>query len=275
MIPLVSSSEVMSRSDELLISAQRQVLTLPEKEQFVLDAISRMAQYTFPFICSVIGVSDPKMGRHCGSALRCNLNGKRVVLTAQHVLHEAMKEPYGLAISIGYGQPPHVVHGTVNTDPVSDLAIYCLPDDYPCPDTAFWPARRIDRFLDKLSTDYLFLHGFPGKSSYPSVLLNGVVSKSLPYGAMQRLENLPSDLQPCQFAVEYDPVGMLNATGAVQEVVDPHGLSGCPVWRIGAAGRSSSEWTTNDSLLVGILTQWRPDEKVLIATSTAMLPPSG
>ena len=53
-----------------------------------------------------------------------------------------------------------------------------------------------------------------------------------------------------------------------------HGLSGSPVWRIGVSGQSSGEWKPSDSLLVGILTQWRPDEKVLIATSTAKLPPS-
>ena len=39
-------------------------LSLQEKEVFILRALSTMAQHTFGFICSVIGVSDPKMGRH-------------------------------------------------------------------------------------------------------------------------------------------------------------------------------------------------------------------
>ena len=59
---------------------------------------------------------------------------------------------------------------------------------------------------------------------------------------------------------------------ASEDVVDPHGLSGSPVWRIGVSGRSSRDWSPNDSLLVGIVTQWHPDEKVLIATSTEKLP---
>jgi len=250
------------------------VLSLQEKEAFVRGALSAMAQHTFGFICSVIGVSDPKMGRHYGSALRCKLNGQRAILTALHVIEEAKKEPFGLAISTGYGEPPYVVHGAVNIDSFADMAIYFLPNDYPCPDEAFLPFARIDHSLDKLATDYLFLHGFPGKTSYPSRLLGGVVSKSLPYGAMQRLENLPPNLQPSQFAIEYDPVGMVNETGAAQDLVDPHGLSGSPVWRIGVSGRSWREWQPTDSLLVGILTQWRPDEQVLIATSTQQLPPS-
>lgn len=249
-------------------------LSLQEKEAFILGSLPAMAQHTFGFICSVIGVSDPTMGRHYGSALRCKLNGRRAILTALHVIEEAKKEPFGLALSTSYGEPPYVIHGAVNIDTIADLAVYFLPDDYPCPDERFLPSARIDHSRDKLATDYLFLHGFPGKSSYPSQLLGGVVSKSLPYGAMQRLENLPPSLQPFQFAVEYDPVGMMNETGASQDLVDPHGLSGSPVWRIGVSGRSLHDWDPNDSLLAGVLTQWLPDEKVLIATSTARLPPS-
>ncbi len=255
-------------------TAESHGLSVQEKEAFVRSALSAMAQHTFGFICSVIGISESTMGRHYGSAFRCKLNGRRAILTALHVLEEAKQEPLGLAISTGYGQPPYVVHGPVNIDPFADMAVYFAPDDYPCPDAAFWPSARIDHALDKLATDYLFLHGFPGHASYPSKLLGGVVSRSLPYGAMQRLHDLPPNLQPFQFAVEYDPAGMVTETGAAQDLVDPHGLSGSPIWRIGVSGRASSEWKPSDSLLVGMVTQWRPDEKVLIATPTDKLPPS-
>jgi hypothetical protein len=263
----------MNRAEKMQSTTESHGLSLQEKEAFILGVLSGMAQHTFGFICSVMGVSDLTMGRHYGSALRCKLNGQRAILTALHVIEKAKKESLRLALSTGYGEPPYIVHGAVNIDSIADLAVYFLPDDYPCLDERFWPSARIDHSLDKLATDYLFLHGFPGKTSYPSRLLGGVVSKSLPYGAMQRLENLPPNLQPFQFAVEYDPVGMMNETGAAQDLVDPHGLSGSPVWRIGVSGRASLDWNPNDSLLVGVLTQWRPDEKVLIATSTAKLPP--
>jgi hypothetical protein len=251
-----------------------QALSLPEKEQFVRRAVSAMSEHTFSSICSVFGVTDPAMGRHCGSAIRCYLNGRRAILTALHVLDEAMKAPQGLAVSTGYGKPPYLVHGPVHIDRLADLAVYFLPEDYPCADAAFWPSARIDRSLEHLATDYLFLHGFPGQTSYASRLLNGVVSKSLPYGAMQRLDHLPADLQPFQLAIEYDPEGMVGETGAAHDLVDPHGLSGSPVWRLGLSGRSNRDWNPKDSLLVGILTQWRPDEKVLIATSAERIPPS-
>jgi len=249
-------------------------LTLQEKETFVRRALSAIVQDTFGMICSVIGVADRKMGRHYGSALKCTLNGRRAVLTALHVIEEAKKERLGLAISTGYGQPPYVVHGAINVDPFADLAVYFLPSDFPSSDESIWPSTRIDHSLDKLATDYLFIHGFPGEKSYSSHILGGVVSKSLPYGAMQRLENLPPNLEPFQFAIEYDPIGMVDETGAAQELVDPRGLSGSPVWRIGVSGRTSRDWQPSDSLLVGVLTQWRPDEKVLVATSVKKLPPS-
>lgn len=251
---------------------ERQGLSLQQKEKFIRGALPAMAQHTFRYICCVIGIPSPQMGRHYGTALRCILNGRRAILTALHVIEAARKEPNGLAISTGYGEPPYVVHGEVNIDPIADLAVYFLPDDYP--DKSFWPSTRIDRSLDKLGTDYLFLHGFPGTTSYSSRLLRGVVSKSLPYGAMQRLENLPPNLRPFQFAVEYDPIGMVSETGVAEDLIDPHGLSGGPVWRIGVSGKSSGDWKPTDCLLVGTLAEWHPDKKVLIATSTEKLPPS-
>lgn len=249
-------------------------LSLQEKEAFVRHALPAMAEHTFGFISSVIGVSDTTMGRHFGSALRCKLNGRRAIVTALHVIEAARREPLGLAFSTGYGQRPYIVEGPVDVDPRADMAVYFLPDDYPGGDEVFWPAARIDRPLDRLSTDYLFLHGFPGSRSYPSRLLGGVVIKSLPYGAMQRVDNVPADLEVSQFAVDYDPAGMVSEAGAAQDVVDPRGLSGGPVWRIGVSGRPSREWKPTDSLLVGILTQWRPKDKVLIATAANKLPSS-
>ena len=56
-----------------------------------------------------------------------------------------------------------------------------------------------------------------------------------------------------------------------ESFVDPHGLSGTPVWRIGISGRSRGGWSPDLSLVVGFLTQWLPDDKVVVATSTERL----
>ena len=183
------------------------------------------------------GVCDPKTGRHYGYGLRCKLNGRRAILTALHVIEEAKKEPLGLAISTGYGERPYVVRGESISTRLPTWPSTFYPRITLVPTSASGRPAQVDHLWDKLATDYLFLHGFPGKASYPSRLLGGVFSTSLPYGAMQRLEKLPPNLQPFQFAVEYDPAGMKNETGAARDLVDPHGLCGSPVWRIGVSGR--------------------------------------
>ena len=194
-------------------------LSVEGKKLFILSTLTKMAEHTFPFLCSVIGIQNAKTGRHIGSALRCILQGKRAILTAEHVIREARSNPADFAISAGYGRPPFVVHGPVNIDSVADLAVYFLPQDYPDDSgVAFWPRERTDRERTRLATDYLFLHGFPGdpSHSYSSQMLQGVLNRSLPYGAMQRIDGLPDDLAPIQFAIEYDPAGMTDPSGVAQ-----------------------------------------------------------
>lgn len=59
---------------------------------------------------------------------------------------------------------------------------------------------------------------------------------------------------------------VLGTTPLGQRVKGAYGLSGSPVWRIGAAGRRMSEWTPDWSRLVGIVTHWNAEYQILIAT---------
>jgi hypothetical protein len=242
------------------------------KEQFILDSIKPMAQYTFAFITSVVGIIDQHQGRHVGSGLRAIWKGRRVVMTARHVIEEAVKTR-GFALATGYGKSPYVAHGPIDCDLVGDLAIYYLPDDFPdsAPEKQFWPEDRIQCSTERLTTDFLFVHGFPRVRSRFLHRVTGVASRSLPYGAMQRTEPLKQALEAHQFAIEFDPSGMRNIERDQEDFIDPDGLSGSPVWRIGISGKSRAEWSPALSLVVGFVTQWRQDERVLIATSAARL----
>ena len=40
------------------------------KEQFIFSTIRPMAEYTFPYLTSVIGIKDVSQGEHVGSGLR-------------------------------------------------------------------------------------------------------------------------------------------------------------------------------------------------------------
>jgi hypothetical protein len=182
-----------------------------------------------------------------------------------------------LAVSAGNARPPFSIDlAQVRQDPVADLAVYFLADDYPeSADVAFWPEEWIETDSTRSATDYLFLHGYPGQQSYSSQSLNSVVSRSLPYGAMQRLrdEGFPVGVDDLyQFAVNFDDSatridGPMTGNG----VPDPHGLSGSPVWRIGASGHPAKDWSPERAKLVGVLTQWRPTDRVLVATRASRL----
>jgi hypothetical protein len=50
-----------------------------------------------------------------------------------------------------------------------------------------------------------------------------------------------------------------------------YGLSGSPVWRLGASLMSSRKWTPECSQLVGVITHWNYNAKILIATSASKI----
>ena len=243
------------------------------KEEFIFSTIQPMAEYTFPFLTSIIGVTSVDAGEHVGSGLRAIINGRRAVITACHVAEQAHTYPQKFALSVGYGRAPYLVNGQIQLDRVGDLAVYYLPADFPtdAPDIAFWPEDRLQQSVDRLSTDFLFAHGFPATGSSFHPIVEGIASRSLPYGAMQRLEPGVAHLSPFEFAIEFDPAGLRDVESGSGISLDPLGLSGSPVWRIGISGRSREEWSPKLSLVVGFLTQWRPDDKVLVATSAGRL----
>ncbi len=88
---------------------------------------------------------------------------------------------------------------------------------------------------------------------------------------MRREDDLPDNMKPFQFAMDFDPANMFLGDEKTADWIDPHGLSGSAVWRIGASGQKVNTWKPEMSLLVGIVTAWRPDEKLLLATNVRCL----
>ena len=240
------------------------------KFAFLLTALDRMAPYTLQFLASVIGVPSSTEGGHVGSACWCSLGGNRCLVTAKHVIDEARRFP-DLADSIGHALVPKILGGEILLDDKADIAIYYPPDDLQLGDNkAYWAEEHTDSTDTSLSTDYLFLHGFPGTSSYPSAHLGGIDNRSLPYGAMRRTENLPPGLSDFQFAINFEPRNMYSHSAErVDSCPDPSGMSGSPVFRIGISGRNPLEWTPEFSRLVGFMTRWDRDLGILIATKVS------
>ncbi|MGH7269649.1 MAG: hypothetical protein ACREJ3_04385 [Polyangiaceae bacterium] len=95
--------------------------------------------------------------------------------------------------------------------------------------------------------------------------------RSLPYGVMERDDDLPADRRTWELAMDYDPKNMRLESGGDASLVLPGGLSGSPVWRIGAYHRKPEVWTPDASRLVGVVTRWNQDKRALLATGIASL----
>lgn len=241
-------------------------MEIDEKIRFVQSTIEPMAWHTHACIAGVVAVENAEIGRHVGTGLRFSIAGRRVIVTAAHVIHEARRSER-FAVTAVRGQPPFELHGDPDrVDEERDVGAYFITDEYPGDGIAFWPEERVDVTDEKLSTDYLFVHGFPERRSRFTPLLGGLVSQSFPYGVMLREDDLPANMEPFQFAMDFDPSNMFLQDGKPAEWLDPHGLSGSPVWRIGATGQKVDAWKPELAMLVGVVTAWRPDEKLLLAT---------
>jgi hypothetical protein len=206
-------------------------------------------------------------------------------------------------------QSPAIVAGTIRYFDEIDIAVYLPSREFPLgQDKDFWPEDQIEPSIVPAKTDYLFVQGFPVRFARRSGLAGGLVSETLSSGAMMRLDSLESpeispgqDLLPegllkdHQFAFDFDfnPENFEGPDGVTlpgdtehwRELFVPsegetfpgqrprgaYGLSGSPVWRIGAPDQPSRDWSPSAARLIGIVTDWNPDQKILIATSTAEL----
>jgi hypothetical protein len=255
-------------------------MELEDKISFALSTLKPMAIYTLPFLCQVLGTNDRNSGVLVGSGVRCMIRGRRSIVSAAHVFSRGRENYAELAVSTGHGQRPQLINNerTEVVDDGRDLVIYDLPTEYPIEgDDHYWPEDRIDRSLDRLRSDYLFVHGFPGVRSQimPIPGDSRVMSRSFPYGVMQRLD-VQDELKPFQFAMDFESENAHAESGEpeaglFEEPYGPRGLSGSAVWRIGASGRRAAEWTSSWCELVGIVTAWQPERHLLIATKATEL----
>ncbi|MEO5731628.1 MAG: hypothetical protein ABI134_03300 [Byssovorax sp.] len=244
-------------------------MDIADKIEFVQSTLGPMAWHTYPHIAGVVAMQDPQTGWHVGSALRLSLSGRRCIVTAAHVIEAARNHP-PFGVTAVRGQIPYTLEGPPDrVDEALDVAAYFLPDDYPDEGLSFWPSERVDTTGEDLSSDYLFVHGFPGVRAQFSATPSGLVKKSLPYGVMLRDDDLPDDMASFEFAMDFDPANMVSADPAEALLLAPYGLSGSPVWRLGASGLKANAWKPELSMLVGFVTAWQEDKKLLRATLAA------
>lgn len=245
-----------------------------EKIEFLLGTIRPMAEATFPYLTSIIGWDDPRQFALIGSGFLLRSRGRRLLVTADHVIRQASGHQ-SIGISTGFGSPPFPIAPTIlESDLEADLAVLELPSDYrPTDDKSFLDPARIDSDPGHRYRDILFSQGFPGQRSrfIPfDGFGRGLHLKSLPCGAMQR-DDPPPDLRTYQFAIHYEANGGIPGEPRGEGWLDPKGMSGAPVFRVGGFDAPVSGWSPDRSRLVGVLTGWDQEGQFLIATGIQRL----
>lgn len=283
-------------------------MTNEDREAFIRLAVAKMSEYVFPCLTQVVGAVDQQTGDFRGTGFFCEIGGRRGIVTAAHVITAAIRtdEYQGIVFSRGDGNAPEAVEGEIHLFEGSDLAFYVPARPFPLPSSnRFWRDEHIEREPRSILRDYLFIQGFPGRfSRFTAFEGRGLMSEALSYGAMVRYRErdvpdsereefdrdlpgydfLPDDLlQPHEFAMgfECDPSFFLGENSTETRKADwmeifdrslgAHGLSGSPVFRIGASGRRVEDWSPELSRLVGVVTKWDAEHKILIATSAAKM----
>jgi hypothetical protein len=239
-------------------------LTYDEKVALVTRVTLELAKFTHPFLSRVVGgIAAPQGGRALGSGVRVSAGGNPFLLTAASVVDAARSEQ-----SVAFGGrddgSPWVLESldAVRVLPGTDVAALPLADHGgPC-----WPLPGTAEDEWALSEDFLFLHGYPLDPSTPNVGPGDISTTSFPFGSMRREDDLPDGMEPSQIAIDFDLANLRSSNGRTLEWMDPRQLFGAPLWRAGLARADAETWEPGRAQLVGIITQWRPEERLLIAS---------
>jgi hypothetical protein len=133
--------------------------------EFVKRTVSPMAAFTSPFVSSIVGILSAEKGEHVGSAFRCILAGRRVLVTAKQVFDQAASSPLGAGWTSERGRPPARLPEAPSLVGPTDLAAFVLDRPPEGEGIDWWREDRIDTDIEARGHDYLFLQGFPGVRS--------------------------------------------------------------------------------------------------------------
>ena len=87
-----------------------------DKVKFILSTIQPMAALHIPIPHEHNWRGDSQTGEHVGSGLRCMFHGRRVVVTALHVIEEAGLFAAGLRSPQAMVRVLYLVQGTIQCD---------------------------------------------------------------------------------------------------------------------------------------------------------------
>jgi len=233
--------------------------------------LEQLRERTSQSLLRVIALTDDDAGDVVGSGTCIDVRGTPYLLTAQHVVHKRFEstqagEPFtGIGHDTGFEGPIfRVTNPTYGYGGLRDVAIACLfAEDFSGTSIKPLPLAAIPKRTPDLAGEILYVQGFPGTQSRFVRAFGGIVSRPFSFVATEEPCSCSWFDPAIHVAIGY-PVEGLSETGQPADFPAPRGLSGSALWRTNVRSRGST-WSVNDAEMVGVLTDWDPDSRTLIA----------
>lgn len=236
------------------------------QESILLDVVNQMATYTQPSLAAIYGSIDSNTGELVGSGTFLKLRGLPYLLTAGHIALKS-EEYIGLAHSRSDAFAPSYI--TYPYHIRNDHIDICLVrvEVSTLQNTAIVPlaSLKLSHTSADINDDVLFIHGYPGERSKFFKFVDGVASKSLPYGTVTSKSQYDWFDDRVHFALDYTANSLIDEKLSQTALVIPHGLSGSAVWKTNQHNLGSS-WNPDAAEIVGVVHHWDQNAQSLVAT---------
>jgi hypothetical protein len=221
-----------------------------------------------------------------GTGIALAVASRRFIVTAAHVLDEALSSNTGVYVSPGApgGALIPLDHCSVNQshipesgnrlDDPFDIAVIALDDsivEHMGKGITFATIDEVDLNEKARPDGYFFLHGFPQDQFTVVSERQAVHAVSRPYVTViyaGKRGNWPSQPGPVHTDLDY-PSGFrknIDDFGRRTKLGAPMGMSGCGIWRLYRPGTPPTAWGEHEIKLIAIEHRWRDDLQAIRGT---------
>lgn len=244
------------------------LFTAAEWTGVVNNAVMRMAAKVEPHTTPISQVIDHDNGDHWGAGSYCEFEGKRFLLTNEHVA--AKLQTHSLAHKFHgddhYFQFRHQFHAI---DAPNDTALVRIDDR----EWTRFPHGALPIAAAQFATihapvewELLFVAGYSGERA--KFLYGSLFTRGTPYLAREcPLPVDPTCVPEFHFAMHYNPALATPVDPKGRPLPLPPGMSGSLVWntRVVEQRIRCLVWTPDDAVVTGILWGW-PSDTCVVAT---------
>lgn len=208
--------------------------------------------------------------REIGSGTCINLNGRYFILTAGHVLRDALSKGRGIGI-VGRGQPNPLIdhYRGIILDDILDLGwIEIDTDDAEILRKSFISIERLKCSVQHLVADPVMICGYP--AALISIHSIGDWHRLRIQPLCFQTVTIEPDAIPdagdktSEIFIKYPETGIEGEEGQTIELPEPYGISGGGIWVLNA--KTKGPWSPDKAELIGIEHSWSESHRYLRGT---------